>query len=99
LIGGAIGDAMGRPNEGVWPSEARERQILAYQPWPGWRSGPKGAITDDTQMTMWLAESILASARRAGDEGVTGVRDHLLDPADLASGSDENASGRSDKPC
>jgi len=29
LIGGAIGDAMGRPNEGIWPSEARARRIRA----------------------------------------------------------------------
>ena len=26
------------------------------------RAQPKGTITDDTQMTMWLAESVLASA-------------------------------------
>ncbi len=84
LIGGAIGDAMGRANEGVWPSEARERRIRDYQTWHGWRSGPKGTITDDTQMTMWLSESILACARRAEEEGVADVRDHLLDPDDLA---------------
>jgi hypothetical protein len=29
LIGGAIGDAMGRPNEWIWPSEARARRIRA----------------------------------------------------------------------
>jgi ADP-ribosylglycohydrolase len=55
LIGGAIGDAMGRPNEGVRANEARTRKIRAYQPWHGWTGGPKGTITDDTQMTMWLA--------------------------------------------
>jgi ADP-ribosylglycohydrolase len=66
LIGGAIGDAMGRVNEGVWPSEARERRIRDYQPWHGWRSGPKGTSTDDTQMSMWLTESILASVRPGG---------------------------------
>jgi ADP-ribosyl-[dinitrogen reductase] hydrolase len=65
LVGGAIGDAMGRPNEGIWPSEARARQIREYQPWRGYRSGPKGTITDDSQMTMWLAEVLLA----AGDRG------------------------------
>ena len=84
LIGGAIGDAMGRANEGVRPSEARKRQIRDYQPWHGWRSGPKGTITDDTQMTMWLAESLLAAARRATEAGTPDLRDHLLDPDDLA---------------
>lgn len=63
-MGGAVGDAMGRPNEGALGSEARMRKVRAYQPWPGWRSGPKGTITDDTQMTMWLAESILAAEAR-----------------------------------
>ena len=53
-------------------------------PWPGYRGGPKGTITDDTQMTMWLAESILASAGRAGEAGEGDVRDCLLDPEDLA---------------
>ena len=84
LIGGAIGDAMGRANEGVWPSEARQRRVRDYLPWRGYRSGPKGTITDDTQMTMWLSESILASARRAEEAGGADVRDYLLDPDDLA---------------
>jgi ADP-ribosylglycohydrolase len=62
LVGGAIGDAMGRANEGLWPSEARARGIREYQPRHGCKSGPKGTITDDTQMTLWLAESILEAA-------------------------------------
>ena len=75
LIGGAIGDAMGRANEGVRPSEARKRQIQDYQPWHGWRSGPKGTITDDTQMTMWLAEAILGASHepRERAEGQRGA--------------------------
>jgi ADP-ribosylglycohydrolase len=69
LVGGAIGDAMGRPNEGVSAAVARERRIRAYQPWGGWCGGPKGRITDDTQMTMWLAESILATAGKVLEAG------------------------------
>lgn len=84
LIGGAIGDAMGRANEGVWPSEARARRVREYRPWHGYRCGPKGTITDDTQMTMWLAESILASAERAEGAGEGDLRDCLVDPEDLA---------------
>ncbi len=45
LMGGAIGDAMGRPNEGVWPSAARERRIRDYQPWRGWRRESSGRPT------------------------------------------------------
>ena len=55
LVGGAIGDAMGRPNEGQSTEVARERKIREYRPWQGWTAGPKGTITDDTQMTMWVA--------------------------------------------
>jgi len=84
VIGGAIGDAMGRANEGVWPSEARARRVREYRPWHGYRCGPKGTITDDTQMTMWLAESILASAERAEGAGEGDLRDYLVDPEDLA---------------
>ena len=84
LIGGAIGDAMGRPNEGRPTEVTRERKIREYQPWHGWAGGPKGTITDDTQMTMWLAESILASTGRAAGTGEGDLRDQVLDPDDLA---------------
>ena len=59
LVGGAIGDALGRPVEG------RSRQRVAemfpdglrdFQPWRGWRSGPVGKFTDDTQLTIVVAE-------------------------------------------
>ena len=84
LVGGAIGDAMGGPNEGTPGPVARERRIREYQPWPGWKGGPKGTITDDTQMSMWLAESILKTARRGNDAGAEPLEDRLLDSDDLA---------------
>lgn len=84
LIGGAIRDALGRANEGVWPSEARARRIRDYQSWRGHKGGPKGTITDDTQMTMWLAESLLEAGYRGEAAGVAKLRQCLLDPDDLA---------------
>jgi ADP-ribosylglycohydrolase len=84
LIGGAIGDAMGRPNEGRPTEVARERKVREYQSWHGWTRGPKGTITDDTQMTMWVAEAILASGVRAAEAGKGDLRDQLVDPDDLA---------------
>ena len=45
LIGGAIGDAMGRANEGVRPSEARKRRIRDYQAWHGRRRRSSGRAT------------------------------------------------------
>lgn len=83
LLGGAIGDAMGRPNEGLPPSEARARRLREYEAWHGHRGGPKGTITDDTQMTMWLAEGIRAAGERAASAGKTDLADRLVDPADL----------------
>jgi ADP-ribosylglycohydrolase len=73
LIGTAIGDALGRPCEGRDPHGLRERygRLTDFQPWSGWRSGPKGTVTDDTQMTMCVAECLVA-------------HDGHLDPADLA---------------
>lgn len=84
LVGGAIGDAMGRPNEGTPGPAARERRLREYQPWRGWSGGPKGTITDDTQMTMWLAEAILSAARREKDSRAGEIRDSFIDPHDLA---------------
>jgi len=57
LLGGAIGDALGRPNESRNPPK---RWITKFEPWRGWISGSVGTITHDTQLTMALAQSILA---------------------------------------
>lgn len=66
LLGGAVGDALGRAREGRNPGG---EWITEYQPWHGWTSGPKGTITDDTQFTMWLAQSLVQTGH--------------LDPEDL----------------
>jgi ADP-ribosylglycohydrolase len=72
LVGGAIGDALGRPVEGWWPSRIRERygRLTEYQKWHGWKGGPIGTITDDTQLTTCVAECL--------------THNGFLDPADLA---------------
>ncbi len=72
LIGGAIGDALGRPGEGRPPWKIRERygDLTDFHPWRGWTSGPRGTITDDTQMSMCVAQTLVAHGR--------------LDPEDLA---------------
>ncbi|HJU68213.1 MAG TPA: ADP-ribosylglycohydrolase family protein [Gemmatimonadaceae bacterium] len=70
LLGGAIGDALGAPVEFLSRAQIRERFgergidrfALAY--------GRVGAITDDTQMTMFTAEGLLqaVSLCRSGSE-------------------------------
>lgn len=72
LIGGSIGDAMGRPNEGASSSEAGAYHIREYRPWQGYRGGPKVTITDDTQMTMWLGDAILGASHEPRAEGREG---------------------------
>jgi ADP-ribosyl-[dinitrogen reductase] hydrolase len=62
MLGVAIGDALGRAGEGH-PFEATAQYhggpLRAYRPWRGWKAGPVGTVTDDTQMTMCIAESIV----------------------------------------
>ncbi|MFN3219164.1 MAG: ADP-ribosylglycohydrolase family protein [Acidimicrobiales bacterium] len=62
LLAGAVGDALGRPAETKRPSVIAERygRIRDFMPWWGWKSGPIGTFTDDTQLTLWTAESLLA---------------------------------------
>ena len=59
-----IGDAVGRPAEAQNPPTA----LTEYRRWARWRGGPIGTVTDDTQMTMWLAKSILESDGFDGED-------------------------------
>jgi len=77
LLGGAIGDALGRPGEGRSPEVIAERygELRDFHPWRGWTSGPVGTVTDDTQLTMEVARTYVdhgrldpeALARRVAD--------------------------------
>ncbi len=57
IIGGAVGDAIGRDAERITPPT--DIDITEYKKWHGWQNGPTGTVTDDTQMTMWVAESLI----------------------------------------
>ena len=62
LVGGAIGDALGRPVEGRSSESVRRmypQGLRDFEPWRGWRSGPVGTFTDDTQLTIVIAEWLL----------------------------------------
>ncbi len=58
LLGGACGDALGRPAEGRTPSTIRRRFGLLGDLQPD-RRGSVGTFTDDTQLTLWTAEALL----------------------------------------
>ena len=70
LIGGAIGDALGAPVEFKSLKNIREEfgpdGIKNYSEY----SGFKGAITDDTQMTMFTAEGCIRAFMRGIERGI-----------------------------
>jgi ADP-ribosylglycohydrolase len=72
LLWGAVGDALGRPAEGKSPAEIRATfgpdGPTEYVRWRGWRGGPTGTITDDTQLTMEIARSIITTGGRFDPE-------------------------------
>ncbi len=75
LLWGAVGDALGRPNEtrpySTLGHEDDPGFVRTFQPWHGWQGGPTGTITDDTQLTVLVARAL---ARHGG----------LVDPDDLS---------------
>ncbi len=70
LLGGAIGDALGAPVEfldvGAIRARFGRRGITAPVPY----DGRLGAITDDTQMTLFTADGLLAAGRRESSYGI-----------------------------
>ena len=69
LLGGAVGDALGAPVEFLPRTDILARfgpqGIVDFAP----AYGKIGAITDDTQMTLFTAEGILRANLRADDGG------------------------------
>ena len=59
LLGGAVGDAMGAPFEGLWSESIPTRDSLqsGYHDYYGF---PTGQYTDDTQLTLATIESIVS---------------------------------------
>lgn len=71
LLGGAVGDALGAPVEFMSRTEILDTfgpdGISRYEP----AYGVLGAITDDTQMTLFTAEGLLEARNRTHDRGFT----------------------------
>ena len=81
FLGGAIGDALGAPIEFMSIDQIRaihrDQGLNDYSE----AYGRKGAITDDTQMTLFTAEGLILSKVRQeyqGDEGVISAVYHAL---------------------
>jgi ADP-ribosyl-[dinitrogen reductase] hydrolase len=77
LLGGAVGDALGAPVEFLSLDAIREcfgpagiTELVPYE-------GRVGAITDDTQMTLFTAEGLLGAARREHSYGIASYEQAL----------------------
>ena len=70
LLGGAVGDALGAPIEFSSLAEIRQKfgpgGLTDYAP----AYGRLGAITDDTQMTMFTAEALIRGQNRWKERGI-----------------------------
>lgn len=84
LLGGAIGDALGAPVEGMTLGEIRDRYgpdgVTTFVPG---RFGT-GAITDETQLTLFTADALVGASERARERGIGGAVFGLLQQAYLS---------------
>ena len=75
LLGGAVGDALGAPVEFMRLHEIRSafgrKGITDFAE----AYGRKGAITDDTQMTLFTAEGLLRALHRFNNRGLCSITD------------------------
>lgn len=69
LLGGSIGDALGADIEFASLAEIRRRFPHGFEDLP-WHDGVQGAITDDTQMTLFTAEGLIRAAVRYEERGI-----------------------------
>ncbi len=75
LLGGAVGDALGAAVEFSPLAEIRRRYGPQGIQRPDRAYGRVGAITDDTQMTLFTAEGLLRGAVRQAKKGISDARD------------------------
>ena len=73
LLGGALGDALGADIEFLSHDEIVARHGPDGPDHLGSGYGVLGAITDDTQMTLWTAEGSLRAYRRGASRGIVSV--------------------------
>ncbi|QKG22038.1 ADP-ribosylglycohydrolase family protein [Actinomadura verrucosospora] len=83
LLGGAIGDALGAPVEGLTLEQIRARHGRdGVTGFVDERFG-RGAVTDDTQLAMFTAQALVESFFRARDRGIGGATTGMLQEAYL----------------
>ncbi len=78
LIGGAVGDALGAPIEFMALGNIRSKYGVEGLTDLDIAYGLKGAITDDTQMTLFAADGILRGLVRRREKGIGGAELPIL---------------------
>lgn len=63
LIGLAVGDGLGHSTEWRYDSESRRREFGTIVDHVGTSRSPAGQVSDDTQLSMWTVERLLAGGR------------------------------------
>lgn len=83
LMGGAVGDALGAPVEGLGLDQIHERYgprgLTEYAE----GSYGVGAITDETQLTLRTADALIRASVRARDKGIGGAAVGMVQTAYL----------------
>jgi ADP-ribosylglycohydrolase len=73
LLGGAVGDALGAPVEFMSLAQIRNEHgragVTGFEP----AYGRRGAITDDTQMTLFTAEALIRALHRWDGRGIASI--------------------------
>ena len=78
LLGGAVGDALGAEIEFLTRNEIVARFGDAGPSELGTHDGVPGAITDDTQMTLFTAEGLLRAHHRGATRGIVSAKGVVL---------------------
>src|SRR5512142_1619957 len=91
LLGGAVGDALGAPVEFLSLAQLREAFGVAGVAGLEREYGRRGAVTDDTQMTLFTADALLRWKHRTGgadpdalvEDGLRAYRRWLITQGEL----------------
>ncbi len=76
LLAGALGDALGWPVEFDSSAEQIALRYGAAAPEPlAYAAPPPAEITDDTQMTLFVAEGVIRTLQRSAERGSASMRD------------------------
>lgn len=75
LLGGALGDALGAPIEFESAASIARRELPAPPADLAYAGSAPARITDDTQMTLFVAEGLIRARQRQAERGLASITD------------------------